>query len=101
MKTNQFTPLIRVTSSEVNTIDTLITQSITLFGRHHRCETSHTSPPIPIQCPDVSIEGTKPPTVQIGQSAPQAQTNTSQIKCPLEHLKCPFCEGNHLAWSLK
>jgi hypothetical protein len=50
MKTNQFTPLIRVKTSETATIDTLITQGITLFGRHHKCETSHTSPPIPVQC---------------------------------------------------
>jgi hypothetical protein len=58
MKTNQFTPLIRVTTSETATIDTLITQGITLFGRHHKCEPSHTSPQYPLNAPDASIEGT-------------------------------------------
>ena len=100
-KTNQFTSLIRVTSSDTTTIDSLLNQGITLFGRHHQCERSHPPTPIPVQCSRCFQRGHDNTNCPNRLICPTCPNNHPPGKCPTTDPKCPFCKGNHPAWSLK
>ncbi|KAJ3641974.1 hypothetical protein Zmor_010345 [Zophobas morio] len=101
MKTNKFTTLIRVTSSDTITIDTLLSQGITLFGRHHECERSHTSAPTPVQCSRCFQRGHENTSCPNRPICPTCPNTHAPGKCPSTDPQCPFCKGNHPAWSLK
>jgi hypothetical protein len=96
MKTNQFTPLIRVTTSETATMDTLITQ-----GTAGTTSVRHNPPPIPVQCSRCFNRGHLAPNCPNRPICSTCPNQHPPNKCPLEHPKCPFCEGNHPVWSLK
>ena len=100
-KTDKFTSLIRVTSPNMSTIDVLLTRGITLFGRRHTCETSHASPPTPIQCTRCFQRGHESSNCPNRPICPNCPNQHSPNKCPQADPKCPFCQGNHPAWSRK
>jgi hypothetical protein len=70
-------------------------------GRHHKCETSHTSLPIPVQWSRCFNRGHLAPNCPNRPICPTCPNWHPPNKWPLKHPKCPFCERNHPAWSLK
>ncbi|KAJ3641909.1 hypothetical protein Zmor_028379 [Zophobas morio] len=100
-KTNKPTPLIRVISADVSTIDGLLTDGIVLFGRLHRCEPSNAPPPTPVQCSKCFTLGHQASECSQKPICPRCTETHAPNKCPKEVPECPFCKGPHPAWSRK
>ncbi|KAJ3650900.1 hypothetical protein Zmor_016975 [Zophobas morio] len=100
-KTNKPTPLVRVISSDPQTIDTLLNSGLNIFGRHHPCEPSHPPPPTPVQCPKCFTLGHTASECNKKPICPTCPNTHAPNKCPKTDPQCPFCHGNHPAWSRK
>ncbi|KAJ3641928.1 hypothetical protein Zmor_028398 [Zophobas morio] len=100
-KTNKPTPLIRLISDDVITIDSLLTDGIVLFGRLHRCEPSNAPPPTPVQCAKCFTLGHQASECSQKPICPRCTGTHAPNKCPKEDPECPFCKGPHPAWSRK
>jgi hypothetical protein len=75
-QSNKFTTLVRVITKDTATVDFLLNNGLTLFGKHHQCQPSKPPEPIPLQC-------TK--CYQLGHHAPN--------NCEAETPKCLHCGG--------
>jgi hypothetical protein len=100
-QSNKFTTLIRVITEDTATVDFLLKNGLTLFGKHHQCEPSKPPEPTPLQC-------TK--CYQLGHPATGCTNKPACPKCPETHApnnceaatpKCLLCGGAHAAWSRK
>ncbi|KAJ3665233.1 hypothetical protein Zmor_000738 [Zophobas morio] len=100
-KTNKPTPLIRLISDDVATIDGLLTDGIALFGRLHRCEPSNPPPPTPVQCTKCFTLGHQASECAQKPICPRCSDTHAPNKCPKQEPECPFCKGPHPAWSRK
>jgi hypothetical protein len=79
IKTRQGEPtyMIRVLTTNQETIDDLLTNGAFIYKRRYRVEPSHSSPPLPIRCEKCQMYNSH---------------QTSQ--CPND-LKCGYCTGSH------
>ena len=76
-KTGGPTYMIRVLTTNQETIDELLTRGAYIYKRRYRVEPSHTPPPIPIRCEKCQMYNAHP-----------------TAKCPNE-TKCGYCSGTH------
>jgi hypothetical protein len=92
-QSNKFTTLIRVITEDTATVDFLLKNGLTLFGKHHQCEPSKPPEPTPLQC-------TK--CYQLGHPATGCTNKPACLKCPETHApnnceaatpKCLLCGG--------
>ncbi|XP_063913056.1 uncharacterized protein LOC135129741 [Zophobas morio] len=69
----------------------LLTQGITLFGLHHRCEPSEAPPPTPVQCTHCFKHGHTPNGCPNQPICPTCPNTHPPNKCPQTDPKSPFC----------
>ncbi|KAH0818277.1 hypothetical protein GEV33_004514 [Tenebrio molitor] len=97
-QSNKFTTLI---TEDTATVDFLLNNGLTLFGKHHQCEPSMPPEPTPLQC-------TK--CYQLGHHATARTNKPACPKCPETHApnnceaetpRCLHCGDAHAAPKLK
>jgi hypothetical protein len=75
-KTNRPTTLIRILTTNKDTIDDMLINGVELFGRTFQCESSHPPTPTPIQCPRC---------FQFGHGQAECTNKPICAKCPDSH----------------
>ncbi|RZC36784.1 hypothetical protein BDFB_007159 [Asbolus verrucosus] len=98
-KTGKPTPLIRVITHQKNTIDHLLIHGISLFGRTYYAKASNAPTPTSIQCSRCFQFGHALADCPNKPIYPKCPNSHPPNKCPEATPSCPFCQGNHPAWS--
>lgn len=97
-RTDKYTRLVRIISTEAITIDTLLTRGFKLFYKHHRVEASHPPKPQPIQCWRCSAFHLASETCKKPISCKRCSKHHSVWDCdPKTTPKCANCNGDHMA----
>jgi hypothetical protein len=92
-QSNKFTTLVRVITKDTATVDFLLNNGLTLFGKHHQCQPSKPPERIPLQCTKCYQLGHHATACTNKPACPKCPETHAPNNCEAETPKCLHCGG--------